>query len=157
MTVSSTDYTPRLCAATFDDLRDRDGVTFHQARAETLRCMREDSEVEVRTEQVQAAPSPTCQELRELRAQIAATEELQTALQQQSALTQPPPRVQSVCHWRKKPGHLQRDCRAKPRYAQQQRQQHNTTHTTADRHQGGIRLDSPRRGRGPQFSSQQGN
>ena len=62
--------------------------------------MREDREVEVRTERVQAAPSPTCQEFKELRAQIAAlttkTEELQTALQQQPALAQPPPRVQCV-------------------------------------------------------------
>ena len=141
-------------------VRERDGATFQQARAEALRSMREDNEVEVRTEQVQAAPSPTCQELKELREQIAAlttkTEELQTALQQ-SALAQPPPRVQSVCYWCRKPGHLERDCRSRRRYEQQHRQQRNTTHTTADRDQGGTRPDSPRRGRGPRFSSQQGN
>ena len=61
-------------------MRDGDRVTFRQARSEALRWMREDSEVEVQTKQVRAAPSPTCQELRELRGQIAAsttkTEEL---------------------------------------------------------------------------------
>ena len=138
-------------------VRERDGATFQQARAEELRWMREDNEVEVRTEQVQAAPSPTCQELKDLRAQIAAltmkTDELQTALQQ-SALAQPPPRVQSVCYWCRKPGHLERDCRSRRRYEQQHRQQHNTT---TDRDQGGTRFDNPRRDRGPRFSSQQEN
>ena len=66
-------------------VRERDGATFQKARAEALRWMREDNEVEERTEQVQAAPSPTCQELKELCAQLAVlttkTEELQTALQ----------------------------------------------------------------------------
>ena len=140
-------------------VREHDGVMFQQACAEALRWMREDNEVEVQTEQVQAVPSPTCQELRELCAQIAVLttkmEELQTALQQ-SALAQPPLRVQSVCYWCRKPGHLEHDCRSRRRYEQQHRQQHNTTHTTADRDQGGTRLDSPRRGRGPRFSSQQG-
>ena len=42
-------------------VRERDGATFQQARAEELSWMREDNDVEVRTEQVQAAPSPTCQ------------------------------------------------------------------------------------------------
>ena len=108
--------------------------------------MREDDEVEVRTEQVQVAPSPTCQELKELRVQIAAlttkTEELQTALQQ-SALAQPPPRVQSVCYWCRKPGHLPiwnvtaelgedtNNSIASNTY--------NITHTTVDRDQGGTR------------------
>ena len=138
-------------------VREHDGATFQQARAEALRWMREDNEVEVRTEQVQAAPSPTCQELKELRAQIAAltpkTEELQTALQQ-PALAQPPPRVQSVCHWCRKPGHLHCDCRARRRFEQQQGQQHNTT---ADHDQGGTGLHIPWRGRRPRFLSQQGN
>ena len=135
-------------------VRERDGATFQQARAEALRWMREDNEVEVRTKQVQAAPSPTCQELKELRAQTAALTK-KTALQQ-SALAQPPPRVQSVCYWCRKPGHLEYHCRSRRRYEQQHRQQRNTFHTTADRDQGGTRLDSPRRGRGPRFSSQQG-
>ena len=76
-------------------MKDRDGAMFQQACAKALRWMREDSEVEVWTEQVQAIPSPTCQELRELQAQTAAlttkTKELQTALQQQSVPAQPPP------------------------------------------------------------------
>ena len=62
-------------------MRDRDGAMFQKACAKALHWMQEDSEVEVRTEQVQAIPSPICQELRELQAQTAVlTEELQTTL-----------------------------------------------------------------------------
>ena len=113
------------------------------------------TEVEVWTEQAQAATSPVCQELRELRAQIATLitkmEELQTALQQQSTPAQPPPWVQPVCHWCRKP-HFQHDCRARQLYEQQQQGQQHSTIQDCD--QSRIRLYIQRRGRGQRFSSQ---
>ena len=67
-------------------VRDHDGVNFQQARAEALRWMREDSEVEMRAEPIQVVPShDKCRELHKLRTQIAAStakmEALQAALQ----------------------------------------------------------------------------
>ena len=138
-------------------VRDHDSVTFEQAWTEALHWMQEDSEMEVQTKQVQVAPSLISQVPRELWAQRASTtktEELQTALQKQYALAQPPPWVQQVFHWCRKLGHFQRDRRARRLYEQQQGQQHGTIQ---DRDQGGTELYILTRGRGPCFSPQQGN
>ena len=52
--------------------REHDDVTFHQARAEAQRWMREDADVEVRAEQVLVAQPQHSKELEELLAQVAA-------------------------------------------------------------------------------------
>ena len=103
------------------------------------------------------APSPTCQELRELRGQIAAlttkTGELQSALQQQSAPARR--RNQSVVgEGSRATFNMTVELDRRLYEQQQQGQKHSTIQ---DRDQGGTGLYIPRRGRGPCFSSQQGN
>ena len=84
-------------------------VTFHQARAEAQRWMREDADVEVRAEQVLVAQPQHSKEVEELRAQVAAltakTAELQAELRHQSTRAPRP----KICHWCEQPGHFQRD------------------------------------------------
>ena len=94
-------------------MRDGDRVTFRQARSEALRWMREDSEVEVQTEQVHAAPSPTCQELKgAAKADSSVDNEDGGAVDRIAAITRTSTAAQPVCRWYRKPGHFQHDCRA---------------------------------------------
>ena len=84
--------------------REHAGVTFHQARAEAQRWMREDADVEVRAEQVLVAQPQHSKEVEELRAQVAAlTAELQAELQHQSTRAPRP----TVCYWCEQPGRFQ--------------------------------------------------
>ena len=100
--------------------REHADVTFHQARAEAQRWMREDADVEVRAEQVLVAQPQHSKELEELRAQVAAltakTAELQAELRHQSTRAPQP----KVCHWCKQPGHFQQDCAERRQYVQRQ-------------------------------------
>ena len=97
-----------------------DDVTFHQARAEAQRWMREDADVEVRAEQVLVAQPQHNKEVEELRALVAAltakTAELQAELRHQSTRAPRP----KVCYWCEQPGHFQRDCVERRQYAQRQ-------------------------------------
>ena len=97
-----------------------DDVTFHQARAEAQRWMREDADVEVRAEQVLVAQPQHNKEVEELRAQVAAltakSAELQAELRHQSTRAPRP----KICHWCEQPGHFQRDCVERSQYTQRQ-------------------------------------
>lgn len=143
-------------------VREHDDVTFQQARAEALRWMREDSELEVRSEQIQVAPPQIQPEVDELRAQVAAlmakTDELQAELKRRhhapaTASQQSMSARTTICYWCQRPGHLQRDCRARQAYNQQQQQQG----PRPNRHDQGPQSHPPRNGNGPRLSSLQGN
>ena len=133
--------------------REHDDVTFHQARAEAQRWMREDVDVEVRAEQVLVAQPQHSKELEELRAQVAAltakTAELQAELRHQSTRAPRP----KVCHWCEQPGHFQQDCVERRQYAQ--RQQGPRASFKPSRPQ--PRFYAPRHSAGPRFPSHQGN
>ena len=133
--------------------REHDDVTFHQARAEAQRWMREDADVEVRAEQVLVAQPQHSKELEELRAQVAAltakTAELQAELQHQSTRAPRP----KVCYWCEQPGHFQQDCVERRQYAQ--RQQGPRASFKPSRPQ--PRFYAPRHSAGPRFPSHQGN
>ena len=103
--------------------REHDDVTFHQARAEALRWMREDADVEVRAEQVLVAQPQHSKEVEELRVQAAAvtakTAELQAELQHQSTRALRP-KIIFICYWCEQPGHFQQDCVERRQYVQRQ-------------------------------------
>ena len=133
--------------------REHDDVTFHQARAEAQRWMREDADVEVRAEQVLVAQPQHSKELEELRAQVAAltakTAEMQAELQHQSTRALRP----KVCYWCEQPGHFQQDCVERRQYVQ--RQQGPRASFKPSRPQ--PRFYAPRHSAGPRFPSHQGN
>ncbi len=133
--------------------REHADVTFHQARAEAQRWMREDADVEVRAEQVLVAQPQHSKELEELRAQVAAltakTAELQAELRHQSTRAPRP----KVCYWCEQPGHFQQDCVERRQYAQ--RQQGPRASFKPSRPQ--PRFYAPRHSAGPRFPSHQGN
>ena len=133
--------------------REHDDVTFHQARAEAQRWMREDADVEVRAEQVLVAQPQHSKEVQELRAQVAAltakTAELQAELRHQSTRA-PRPKVR---YWCEQPGHFQQDCAERRQYVQ--RQPGPRTSFNPSRPQ--PRFYAPRQSAGPRFPSRQGN
>ena len=133
--------------------REHDDVTFHRARAEALRWMREDVDVEVRAEQVLVAQPQHSKEVEELRAQVAAltakTAELQAELQHQSSRAPRP----KVGYWCEQPGHFQRNCVERRQYVQ--RQQGPRASFNPSRPQ--PRFYAPRHSAGPRFPSHQGN
>ena len=133
--------------------REHADVTFHQARAEAHRWMREDADVEVRAEQVLVAGPQQNKEVEELRAQVAAltakTAELQAELQHQSTRAPRP----KVYHWCEQPGHFQQDCAERRQYVQ--RQQGPRASFNPSRPQ--PRFYAPRHSAGPRFPSHQGN
>ena len=100
--------------------REHADVTFHKARAEAQRWMREDADVEVRAEQVLVDQPQHSKELEELRDLVAAltakTAELQAELRHQSTWAPRP----KVCYWCEQPGHFQQDCVERRQYAQRQ-------------------------------------
>ena len=131
-------------------VREHVDVTFHQARAEALRWMREDADVEVRAEQVLMAQPQHSKEVEELRALVAAlTAELQADLQHQSTRAPRP----KICHWCEQPGHFQRDCVERRLYVQ--RQQGPRASFNPSRPQ--PRFYAPRHSAGPRFPSHHGN
>ena len=95
-------------------VRENEGVSFHQARAEAQRWMREDSEADSHLEQVIATPAP--KELEELKTQLTTlmkkTEELQAQLIQQTSQQSGRKPQCWYCH---KPGHRQMECRSRLR------------------------------------------
>ena len=132
---------------------EHDDVTFHQARAEAQRWMREDVDVEVRAEQVLVAQPQHNKEVEELRALVAAptakTAELQAELRHQWTRAPMP----KVCYWCEQPGHFQQDCAERRQYVQ--RQQGPRASFNPSRPQ--PRFYAPRHSTGPRFPSHQGN
>ena len=133
--------------------REHDHVTFHQARAEAQRWMREDDDVEVRAEQVLVAQPQHSKEVEELRTLVAAltakTAELQAELRHQSTRAPRP----KVCYWCEQPGHFQQDCAERRQYVQ--RQQGPRASFNPSRPQ--LRFYAPRHSAGPRFPSHPGN
>ena len=133
--------------------REHDDVTFHQARAEAQRWMREDADVEVRAEQVLVARPQHNKEVEDLRDLVAAltakTAELQAELRHQSTRAPRP----TVCYWCEQPGHFQQDCAERRQYVQ--RQQGPRASFNPSRPQ--PRFYAPRHSAGPRFPSHQGN
>ena len=133
--------------------REHHDVTFHQARAEAQRWMREDADVEVRAEQVLVAQPQHNKEVEELRDLVAAltakTAELQAELRHQSTRVPRP----KVCHWCEQPGHFQQDCAERRQYVQ--RQQDPRASFNPSRPQ--PRFYAPRHSVGPCFPSNQGH
>ena len=149
-------HPPSLCRDIRRYAWEHDDVTFHQARAEALRWMREDVDVEVRAEQVLVAQPQHSKEVKELRVQAAAltakTAELQAELQHQS--TRPPrPKIIFICYWWEQPGHFQRDCVERRQYVQRQRGPRASFNPSRPQ----PRFYAPRHSAGPRFPSHQEN
>ena len=133
--------------------REHADVTFHQARAEAQRWMREDADVEVRAEQVLVTQPQHNKEVEELRDLVAAltakTAELQAELRHQSTRAPRP----KVCYWCEQSGHFQQDCAERRQYVQ--RQQGPRASFNPSRPQ--PRFYAPRHSARPRFPSHQGN
>ena len=131
-------YPPSLRRDVRRFVRDHENCTFGQARAEALRWMREDTEVDARAEQVTVSREDN--RVKELEAELAAlkikTAEMEAELKLRPPVSAPPrSRPPIVCWWCNKQGHRQADCRAKRREEGRRRDGQQQSQPQQRRHQ----------------------